>query len=428
MTATSFSKVESKQDYKSVPFTKYDIGWVVLCIGMAIGSGIVFMPVQVGLKGIWVFIAAVAISYPAVYLLQDLYLQTLSQSDKCEDYTSVITQYLGKNWGIGLGIAYFLMLLHGMLTYSLAVTYDSASYLHTFGVTSTVLSDSMWYGIAVLIVMVAIAAQGERLLFKISGPMVLVKLGIIVLLGVVMVPYWNFNNITAFPQFSSFVRDVLLTLPFTLFSILYVQIISPMNIAYRNVETDRRIATYRAIRANRVAYIILVVSVLFFAFSFTFSISHEQAVSAFEQNISALAIAAQVIPGSVVRVMTAMLNIFAILTAFFGIYLGFQEAIKGIVVNIISRFIPEENIDRRTLHIAVNCSVILALWIWVSTRFSILFFMQLGSPLFGLVSCLIPCYLVYKVPALNKLKGPGMAFVIFFGVLLCISPLFKLFE
>lgn len=428
MTATSFPKAEAKQDYKSVPFTKYDIGWVVLCIGMAIGSGIVFMPVQIGLKGIWVFIAAVAISYPAVYLLQDLYLQTLSQSDKCEDYTSVITQYLGKNWGIGLGIAYFLMLLHGMLTYSLAVTYDSASYLHTFGLTSTVLSDSMWYGIAILVVMVAIAAQGERLLFKISGPMVLVKLGIIVLLGVVMVPYWNFSNITAFPHFSSFVRDVLLTLPFTLFSILYVQIISPMNIAYRNVEADRRIATYRAIRANRVAYIILVVSVLFFAFSFTFSISHEQALSAFEQNISALAIAAQVIPGSVVRVMTAMLNIFAILTAFFGIYLGFQEAIKGIVVNIISRFIPEEKINRKTLHVAVNCSVILALWIWVSTRFSILFFMQLGSPLFGLVSCLIPCYLVYKVPALNKLKGPGMAFVIFFGVLLCISPLFKFFE
>lgn len=36
--------------------------------------------------------------------------------------------------------------------------------------------------------------------------------------------------------------------------------------------------------------------ILFFAFSFTFSISHEEAVSAFEQNISALALAAQVIP------------------------------------------------------------------------------------------------------------------------------------
>ncbi|EOA5630288.1 hypothetical protein ACH4RN_002752 [Providencia rettgeri] len=30
---------------KKIPFTKYDVGWVILCIGMAIGSGIVFMPV-----------------------------------------------------------------------------------------------------------------------------------------------------------------------------------------------------------------------------------------------------------------------------------------------------------------------------------------------------------------------------------------------
>ncbi|EOH0492114.1 MULTISPECIES: amino acid permease [Providencia] len=395
---------------------------------MAIGSGIVFMPVQIGIKGIWVFIAATMFSYPAIYWLQNLYLRTLSESEECNDYASVITQYLGKNWGIALGIAYFLMLLHGMFSYSLAVTFDSASYIKTFGLTEGLLSDSVWYGLIIISVLVAIAAQGERLLFKVSGPMVIVKFGIIVLLGIVMVPYWNFANITAFPDFLPFMRDVFLTLPFTLFSILFVQILSPMNIAYRKIESDKRIATYRAIRANRVAYIILAVAVLFFAFSFTFSISHEQAVSAFEQNISALAIAAQVIPGAVVKVMTALLNIFAILTAFLGIYLGFQEAIKGIVVNLLSRFIPEERINQTVLHYGVCLGVIIALWFWVSTRFSILFFMQLGGPLFGIVSCLIPCYLVYKVPALHKFKGPTVWFIIFFGVLLCLSPFFKFFE
>lgn len=414
--------------YKSVPFTKYDVGWVVLCIGMAIGSGIVFMPVQIGIKGIWVFIAAILISYPAIYLLQTLYLKTLSETENCEDYANVITQYLGKNWGIGLGIAYFLMLLHGMFSYSLAVTFDSASYIQTFGLTEGLLSDSIWYGLVILTVLVCIASRGERLLFKVSGPMVCVKFGIIVILGLVMVPYWNFDNITAFPPILPFLRDVFLTLPFTLFSILFVQILSPMNIAYRKIESDKRIATYRAIRANRVAYIVLAIAVLFFAFSFTFAISHEQAVSAFEQNISALAIAAQVIPGSIVKVMSALLNIFAILTAFLGIYLGFQESIKGLVINIISRFIPQEKINQKVLHIAITVGVILALWLWISTRFSILFFMQLGSPLFGLIPCLIPCYLVYKVKALHKLKGPSIWFITFFGILLCLSPFLKAFE
>lgn len=88
---------------------------------------------------------------------------------------------------------------------------------------------------------------------------------------------------------------MLLTVPFAFFSAVFVQILNPMNIAYRKLESDKRVATYRAIRAHRVAYITTVTIILFFSFSFTFSISHEQAVSAFEQNISALAIAAQVI-------------------------------------------------------------------------------------------------------------------------------------
>lgn len=29
-------------NHKNIPFTMYDLGWVVLCIGAAIGSGIVF--------------------------------------------------------------------------------------------------------------------------------------------------------------------------------------------------------------------------------------------------------------------------------------------------------------------------------------------------------------------------------------------------
>ncbi|VEJ52829.1 Inner membrane transport protein YhjV [Pragia fontium] len=418
----------NNNDFRTIPFTKYDMGWVILCIGMAIGGGIVFLPVQIGLKGIWVFTLSLILAYPAIYLLQELYLKTLSESPECEDYSSVITQYLGANWGVFLGIAYFIMLLKGMLTYSLAVTFDSASYFQTYGLSSVLLSDYLWYGLLVLTILVIIASQGEKLLFRISGPMVIVKLAIVVLLGFVMIPYWDFNNIGAFPDILPLLRDAVLTLPFTLFSILFVQILSPMNIAYRKVESDPRRATYRAIRTNRIAYIILAVSVIFFAFSFTFSLSHEQAVEAARNNISAMAIAAQVIPGNVVKIMTAVLNIFAILTAFFGIFLGFQEAIKGIIVNIATRFIAKEKINAKVLTIGVSIFIILLLWAWVSTRFPILLLQQIGAPVYGIVSCLIPCYLVYRVPALRKYKGLGIYYIILIGLMLCASPFFKFFE
>lgn len=35
-------------------FDSRDWGWVVMSIGMAVGAGIVFLPVEVGIMGIWV--------------------------------------------------------------------------------------------------------------------------------------------------------------------------------------------------------------------------------------------------------------------------------------------------------------------------------------------------------------------------------------
>lgn len=413
---------------QKIPFTRYDMGWVVLCIGMAIGAGIIYMPIQVGVKGIWVFIASIILSYPAVYWLQDLYLKTLTQTKSCDSYAEIITQYLGKNWGALLGIMYFLMLLTGILNYSMTLVNDSAVYLHSYNITEVMLSKTLWYPLILLVIVVLIANQGEKLLFRIAGPMIAFKLGIIVFLGVVMLPYWSLSNISDFPPVFIFLRDVLLTLPFTLFSILFVQILNPMNIAFRKVETDPVIASIRSVRATRIAYIILVVSVLFFAFSFSFSITKEEAASALEQNISALALASQIMPGNLVNILSVTLNIFAILTAFFSIYLGFKEAVMGLVVNIISRISSASNVNRGLLSTMIVVSIIMFLWAWVSFDISVMLLMQVSGPIFGLVACLIPFYLVTKVSALENLRAKKNYYVAFYGVLLCISPLLKFVE
>lgn len=411
---------------QKIPFTRYDLGWVILCIGMAIGAGIVFLPVQVGITGVWTFAASVLLAYPALYMMQKLYLQSLCESPEAASYAGIITQYLGKNWGMFLAVVYFFMLVKGMLTYSLAVTFDSAKYLQSFGVTTGLLSDSPWFSLAVLCALVAVAAQGEKLLFKVAGPLVVFKLAVVILLGVVMIPRWDIqNSLHAFPDAKQFIIDTVLTLPFTLFSILFVQILSPMNIAFRRVESDPRIATYRALRANRVAYWVLVVSVLFFAVSFAFSLSHEQALSAKAQNISALALAGSVMPGNGVLYLTTALNVFAIVTAFLGIYLGFEESIKGVVLNLLTRFIPESRINNRAVSLGVCVFIVIGLWFWVQTRFSILLLQQLASPIYGVASFIVPCILVYQVPALKKYVSPKVWYVFLFGVIVCTAPILK---
>ena len=57
----------------------------------------------------------------------------------------------------------------------------------------------------------------------------------------------------------------------------------------------------------------------------------------------------------------------------------------------------------------------------------ILAFTLICSPIFGLIGCLIPAWLVFKVPKLRKYRGFQLIIIIIVGVLLCVSPFLALF-
>ncbi len=101
-----------------------------------------------------------------------------------------------------------------MLGYAATITNDTSSYLQRFGVTQHSLSDTLWFPLVLLVAMVLVASRGERLLFKISGPFIVFKLMIIIVLGALMVPYWNMNNVSMASPDSliDLMRDVLVSL------------------------------------------------------------------------------------------------------------------------------------------------------------------------------------------------------------------------
>ncbi|KFA96761.1 MULTISPECIES: amino acid permease [Vibrio] len=407
---------------KAIKFDSVDIGWIVMSIGMAIGAGIVFLPVQVGVMGLWVFLLSSVIGYPAMYLFQKLFINTLAESKECTDYPGVITGYLGKNWGMALGALYFIMLVIWVLVYSLAVTNDSASYLHSFGVTETKLSDNVFYGLALICVLSFIGSKGEKLLFKLSGFMAVTVLSLVALMGVLLVARWDFNNIPAVGNIGPMIKDAIITLPFTLTSILFIQSLSPMVISYRSHEKSIEVARYKATRAMKIAFAILFVIVFFFAVSFTFAISQDQAADAMNQNISALAIIAKYFPGSWATIAGIVINIFAVVTSFFGVFLAFKEACTGLAMNVILRKYDESQVDAKLISKLVTVFIILLAWGAIAINAPILSFTSICSPVFGLVGCLIPAYLVYQVPHLAKYKGMATNMIIVTGILLCISP------
>jgi len=414
----------TEQEWKqAIKFDSVDIGWIVMSIGMAIGAGIVFLPVQVGMMGLWVFLLSSVIGYPAMYMFQKLFINTLAESKACTDYPGVITGYLGKNWGMLLGALYFVMLVIWVLVYSLAVTNDSASYLHSFGITEGHLNDNVFYGLALICILAFIGSKGEKLLFKLSGFMAVTVLSLVGIMGFLLVARWDLANIPPLGQWGSMLKDAIITLPFTLTSILFIQSLSPMVISYRSHEKSIEVARYKATRAMKIAFCLLFVIVFFFAVSFTLAISQEQASEAMQKNISALAIIASYFPGSWATITGIVINIFAVVTSFFGVFLAFKEACRGLAMNVLLRRYKESQINKELVNKLVTVFIILLAWGAVAINAPILSFTSICSPVFGLVGCLIPAYLVYKVPHLAKYKGMATTMIIITGILLCISPL-----
>lgn len=417
------ARLTAAQWKEDTRFDSTDWGWIIMSIGMAIGAGIVFLPVQVGLMGLWVFLLSSVIGYPAMYLFQRLFINTLAESPECKDYPSVISGYLGKNWGILLGGLYFIMLVIWVFVYSTAITNDSASFLQSFGATTSLLSENPFYGLALICGLVALASRGENLLFKISTFMVLTKLGVVAVLGLMMVDKWDINNIGSVPSTGDWLKDAIVMLPFTLTSILFIQSLSPMVISYRSREKSLAVARFKAMRAMNIAFGVLFVVVFFYAVSFTLAMGHEQAVRASHENISTLAMVAQGMPGQTLKLLSLTLNIFAVMTAYFGVYLGFREACQGLTMNMLRRVMPEERINKSLVGYGIMIFTILLSWGAIVLNAPVLSFTSICSPIFGLVGCLIPAYLVYQVPALHKYKGVSLYIIIVTGLLLCISPL-----
>jgi cysteine uptake transport protein len=416
-------KTGDDTNLKNIKFDAADRGWVVMSIGMAVGAGIVFLPVEVGIMGIWVFLISAVIAYPALFLFQRLFINTLVASETCRDYTGIISEYLGKNWGIVLGLLYFAMQVIWVFVYSESVTNDSASYLHTYGVTKTVWSKNPLYGLVLIIALVLVASKSEKLLFKLSGFMATSVLLIVLALGLLIVPNWRIENIAPFPPAGQLIKNAIITLPFSLTSILFLQSLSPMVISFREKNLSAEVARFKAQRAMRIAFILLFCVVFFYAISFSLSISQENAKEAYDQNISSLALIAQHIPGKSVHIVGVVVDLFAIVTSFFAVFLAFREACTGIVLNVLKRKYADDRINRKRISIGVTLFIILLPWCAVMLNIPILDFTSICSPIFGIVGCLIPAILVYRVPGLHQYKGVATYITIITGLLLLISPL-----
>ena len=124
--------METAQQKQALRFNSFDWGWLVISFGMALGAGIVLVPVSVGVVGLVAFLWVALWAYPAIYLFQKLYMNTLFENDTAKCYSDTIADLIGKKWGTLLGILYFIMMAIWTIIYGMLVCSSIAQYLYQF--------------------------------------------------------------------------------------------------------------------------------------------------------------------------------------------------------------------------------------------------------------------------------------------------------
>ena len=275
--------------------------------------------------------------------------------------------------------------------------------------------------------MVAIASQGEKLLMKISMSMVCTKFLVIVIMGLIMIQYWDLSNVSVLPNISLFIRQVISMFPLIALSIAFFPALNPVITYYRKNQGNKSVAHYRAMRVLNYAYFLLLAAVLFYVISFNLSINHDQAVLAYQENISSLALVASSIEGNLVKIFSLILNIFAVMTAYFSIFLAFRDSCMGITLNVLKRFMPEENINRTYIRYGTSIFCICLSWAVIILNLPILSLASLLGPLMGLIGCLLPVWVVMKVPHFKAYRNWTLIPVTILGSMLIIAPLVTIF-
>ena len=83
---------------------------------------------------------------------------------------------------------------------------------------------------------------------------------------------------------------------------------------------------------------------------------------------------------------------------------------------------PRGRINKKILGFAILIFAVLAAWGAIVLNAPVLSFTSICSPIFGMIGCLIPAYLVIKVPALHEYRNASLVLIVFVGILLAISP------
>ena len=403
---------------KVSPWTSYDTQWVLSLFGTAVGAGILFLPINLGIGGIVPLIIMAILAYPMTYLAHRGFTRFILSSRRTDaDFTDVVVEHFGPAAGQGISLLYFLSIFPVLLIYGVGLTNTVDSFMVNQADMASM--PRAWLSGVLVAGLIAIMLAGEKAMLRTFSIMVYPLVAILLFLSVYLIPSWHIPDLVM-PAMSDLSSTLWLATPVVIFSFSHVAALSSFANAQRRHYGDEE-ATPKSEVIVRRTNLMLIVFVMLFVGSCVLTLSPEQLVEAKAQNVSVLSYLANATDNPFIATLGPIVAFIAITSSFIGHFLGARESLIG----MLTKSTP---LSHRQAHAICIFALFLSIWAVSIINPSILGMMEaLSGPIIAMILFIMPMIAVYKVKSLHMYKGKlSTFFVLATGAVAVSALVFKL--
>lgn len=391
----SVSTLPISELQNSPAWSKHDTHWLLSLFGTAVGAGILFLPINLGIGGFWPLLLMAALAFPMTFMAhRGLARFVLSSKDKNADFTDVVEEHFGEKTGRLISLLYFLSIFPILLIYGVGLTNTVDSFL--VNQADMVAPPRVMLSGCLVAAMVAIMLGGEKLMLKAFAVLVYPLVAILAFLSLYLIPSWQMPSL-ALPAIGEFSTTVWLAFPVVIFSFSHAAAISSFtNVQRRHYDEQAGNKSEAILKRTS---IMLIGFVLLFVFSCVFTLSPADLEQAKQMNVSVLSYLANVTNNPFIATLGPLVAFIAITSSFLGHFLGARESFNGLVTKYSK--LSYKQADK--LGVIV---MFLTIWLAAVVNPSILGMMEaLSGPVIAMILFIIPMLAVYKVDVLKIYRG-----------------------
>lgn len=406
-------------------WTKQDTTWALSLFGTAVGAGILFLPINAGMHGFWPLVVMTLLVGPMTFFAhRGLSRFVLSSKKPGSDITEVVEEHFGATAGKIITLLYFFAIYPIVLIYGVGITNTVDSFLvNQLGMASP---PRVILSLVLILGMMAIMLLGEKIMLRVTQFLVYPLVGILLFMSLYLIPEWNTAALSQVPSVGDFTITLWISIPVLVFAFNHSPAISAFSMAQsRDHGKD---AEQKSAQILLRAAGMLVGFVMLFVFSCVLSLTPADLAAAKSENIAILSYLANKHESPFISYLGPIVAFVAIVSSFFGHYLGAREGLNGLIVKVM-RGADNKPVNRKKIDVFTVVFMILTIWLVATLNPSILGMIEsLGGPIIATILFIMPMYAVKNVPAMKKYSGTiSNAFVLVMGLIAISAILYGLF-